>query len=176
LRNSSPDWRWDGDSSRTGAFASSRAVRTARAADTELFPAWREHSSRVRSAFDRMIHEGAGEVGSFGSSAPLAPNVRSTVVLMNWLVAAVPGSLDGPRLTLIIAQVTEIYRDSFGLEKDVARLMALRMVGASIAAVLFAGPLGLTDDDVAAVSQLELEVATLLAAARSGATAPPHAD
>jgi hypothetical protein len=122
-----------------------------------------------------MIHESAGEV-SFGGPAPLPANARSSVVLMNWLVAAEPGSLDGPRPTPIIDQVTDIYRDSFGLEKDVARLMALRMVGASIAAVLFAGPLGLTDDDVAAVSKLELEVATLLAASRSGAAAQPHAD
>jgi AcrR family transcriptional regulator len=121
-----------------------------------------------RAAFDRMTAEGAGQVGaSFSGETPLGPDLRAMVTLMNWLVAAEPGSLDGPRPTPIIDQMIEIYQETFGLDREVARLMALRMVGASIAAVLFAGPLGLTPDDVDAVAQLEVELATLLAQGRS---------
>ena len=89
------------------------------------------------------------------------------MALMNWLVAVDPGSLDGPRPTPIIDQVAEIYRENYGLDRELARLMALRVVGGSIAAMLHGGPLGLTPHDVAALALLERELAQLLSQSRS---------
>jgi AcrR family transcriptional regulator len=120
-----------------------------------------------RAAFDQMLQEAAGQIGGLTGEPLLSPDLRVTVTLMNWLVATEPGSLDGPRPTPIIDQVTEVYRESFGLDREVARLIALRTVGASIAAMLYPGPLGITPDDIKAIAKLEVELATLLARARA---------
>ena len=96
-----------------------------------------------RAVFDRMTEASAERIRSQAPLAqPFGPDVRIAVALMNWIVAAEPGSLDGPRPTPIIDEVAETYRRQFGLDGEVARLMALRMVGASIAAMLFPGPDG----------------------------------
>jgi len=120
-----------------------------------------------RVAFDRMTEEDAKQVqGPFEPIAGFSPDVRSTTVLMNWLVAIDPESLAGPRPTPIIDQLVRVYRTDFGLDEDTARLMALRMVSASVAAILFPDVIGITTTDVAAVAALERELATLLAQAR----------
>lgn len=123
-----------------------------------------------RAAFDHLLREAAGQLGGLTGDPLLDPDLRLTVTLMNWLVATEPGSLDGPRPTPVIDQVTEIYRETFGLDREVARLMALRTVGASVAALLYPGPLGITPDDIKAIAKLETELATLLAQARSNPT------
>lgn len=121
-----------------------------------------------RSAFDRMVEDGAGQI-----QFPVTPNdgfasdLRALTNLMNWLVATDPGSLDGPRPTPIIDQMIEGYREEFGFDRETARLMALRVVGASIAGMLFPGPLGITPDDVPAIARLERELALLLSKSRS---------
>jgi AcrR family transcriptional regulator len=120
-----------------------------------------------RAAFDQLVAESASQVQPFSTDTPLRPDIRTAIVLMNWLVAAEPGSLDGPRPTPLIDQITEIYRESYGLAPDLARLMALRTAGASIAAVLFPGPLGLQPEDVTAIAALEVELAMLLSKARA---------
>lgn len=122
-----------------------------------------------RAAFDRMTDEGASQVhAAFAPVGSISPELRATTVLMNWLVAADPESLNEPRSTPIIDQLAEVYRAEFGLEPDVARLMALRMVGASVTAILFPGVFGVTPEDVVAVAALERELAGLLAKSRSG--------
>ncbi len=120
-----------------------------------------------RAAFDRLASESTSQVGPISTDAPLRPDIRTAIVLMNWLVAAEPGSLDGPRPTPLIDQVVEMYRESYGLEPDVARLMALRTAGASVAAVLFPGPLGVEPEDVTAIAALEVELVQLLAKSRA---------
>jgi AcrR family transcriptional regulator len=123
-----------------------------------------------RAAFDRMTEEDAkGVQGAFEPVDGFSPELRATTVLMNWLVAADPASLAGPRPTPIIDQLVEVYRVDFGLDEDVARLMALRVVGASVTAMLFPDVLGITPADVAAAAALERELAGLLAQSRSGA-------
>ena len=124
-----------------------------------------------RAVFDRMTEASAERLRRESMlPQPFGPDVRMVITLMNWLVAAEPGALDGPRPTPIIDQVTDTYHELYGLDRDLARLMALRMVGASIAAVLFPGPMGVTSDDVAAVAALERDLAVLLAADRDRAT------
>jgi AcrR family transcriptional regulator len=123
-----------------------------------------------RAAFDRMTEEDAKQVQDpFGPVAGFSPEVRATTVLMNWLVASDPESLTGPRPTPILDQLVEVYRTDFGLDEEVARLMALRIVSASVAAMLFPDVIGITSADVAAVGALERELAALLAQSRSRA-------
>lgn len=119
-----------------------------------------------RAAFDRMTEQTAARVtGRPVSTGGFAPGTRSLVILMNWLVAADPQSLNGARPTPVVDRLAEVYRD-IGLEVDVARLMALRFVAAATAAILFEGPFGLTDDDVSKLADLEFEFAELLARSR----------
>jgi AcrR family transcriptional regulator len=120
-----------------------------------------------RAAFDRLTIEGAQRVGQQQTAGGFAPEIEMTTVLMNWLVATEPGSLDGPRPTPIIDQMVVMYRTQYGLDQEVARLMALRTVGASVAAILFPGVLGITPEDVAAAAALERELAEALAKSRS---------
>jgi len=121
-----------------------------------------------RAAFDRLNLEAADRIrDSFVSDRGFAADVLASARLMNWLVAAEPGALDGPRPTPIIDQVVEQYRLRYGLEHDTARLMTLRLVGAALAGMLFAGPLGLEPEDVPELAHLEVELATLLATSRS---------
>jgi AcrR family transcriptional regulator len=124
-----------------------------------------------RAAFDRMTIEGAERVGQQSTPGEIPPEIETTTVLMNWLVATEPGSLDGPRPTPIIDQVVEMYRSQYGLDRDVARLMALRTVGAAVAAILFPGVLGITPEDVSAAAALERELAEALAKSRAN---PDH--
>lgn len=120
-----------------------------------------------RAAFDRIIKENAERIpSSFPSGGALGPETHLAATLMNWLVAAEPGSLDAPRPTPVIDQVAERYRADFGFDAELARLMALRVVSAAISATLFTGPLGITDADIGAMVALEGEIATLLAAGR----------
>jgi AcrR family transcriptional regulator len=120
-----------------------------------------------RAAFDRLTIEGAQQVGRQRAAGGFAPEIEISTVLMNWLVATEPGSLDGPRPTPIIDQMVELYRREYGLDQEVARLMALRAVGASVAAILFPGVLGITPEDVTAAAALERELAEALAKSRA---------
>ena len=100
-----------------------------------------------RAAFDRMAVEVAtGIPDRIGVQDGIQPATQSLALLMNWLVAVAPGSL----------------------APDLARLMALRLTATTVAAVLFRGPLGLADDDVARLADIELELAELLARSRAG--------
>jgi len=123
-----------------------------------------------RAAFDRMILDIAERMEAPIPSDRFAPDAQVTTRLMNWLVAADPASLDGPRPTPIIDHLAAAYEARYSFPPDVARLMALRVVGMSVAGMLFGGVLGLTDDDVPALAALEREVAELLSAARSSTT------
>jgi len=121
-----------------------------------------------RAAFERINHDAAERIRySFIADGGFEKDVVASARLMNWLVAAQPGALDGPRPTPIMDVVVAQYQNRYGLDHDTARLMALRLVGAAIAAMLFGGPLGLVPDDLPELAHLEVELATLLAASRS---------
>jgi AcrR family transcriptional regulator len=124
-----------------------------------------------RAAFDRINGDAAERIrASFVSKRGFEKDVLVSARLMNWLVAAEPGALDGPRPTPIIDAVVEQYQIRYGLDRATAGLMGRRLVGAAIAALLFAGPLGLEPDDVPALAELEVVLATVLARARSDET------
>jgi AcrR family transcriptional regulator len=117
-----------------------------------------------RAAFDRMLEARAeGMAGTILPGGMLDADLQAIVRLMNWLVATDPASLEGPRTTPILDRLVEIYRDQYGFSQDMARLMALRVVSASIAGLLFPGPLGITSDDIGAIGRLERRLAELLA-------------
>ena len=119
-----------------------------------------------RAVFDHMTQAAAGDLR--GPSAPqegFVPGARVIAGLMNWLMAAGPDSLAGPRAMPIVERLTEVYRQDFGFEPELARLMALRVVSASVSVLLFGGPLGVDSDDVNALAVLELT--QLLAASRN---------
>jgi AcrR family transcriptional regulator len=121
-----------------------------------------------RAVFDHMTQTAALEIR--GPSSPhdgFVPGARVIAGLMNWLMAADPDSLSGPRAMPIVERLTELYRKEFGFEPELARLMALRVVSASIAVLLFGGPLGIGPDDVNALAGLELELTQLLLASRT---------
>lgn len=120
-----------------------------------------------RAAFDRIVDEEAQRIRpAFPTGAALGPEASLAATLMNWLVAADPDVFDRPRETPILDRVTEMYHETFGLDLATARLMALRVVAASTAAALFPSPLGIGDGDLAAMVELERELAQLLADAR----------
>jgi AcrR family transcriptional regulator len=120
-----------------------------------------------REAFDQLTADRAARtLGPRADQPRLDADTVLIVTLMNWLVATEPGCLDGPRPTPILDRTTAIYHEDYGLPLDVARLMALRLVGASIAAMLFPGPLGITEPDVVAIAELERELIRLLVASR----------
>jgi AcrR family transcriptional regulator len=123
-----------------------------------------------RAAFEGMLQDAAGRIQRpFVPTEGFRKDLRAAVGLMNWMMAADPGALDSPRPTPIIDQIATIYREDFSLDDDVARLMALRVVGVAISAMLFAGPMGIRPGDVPALTTLELELAQLLSKARAGA-------
>lgn len=116
------------------------------------------------AAFDRMTQDVADGLRPVPlDSHGFRPQTRSLAVLMNWLVANAPDSLSGPRPTPIIDRLHVMYRDGFGLDPDLARLMAIRFVATSLAALLFADPLGLDDEDVEDLAAVEIRIAGLLA-------------
>jgi AcrR family transcriptional regulator len=122
----------------------------------------------LRAVFDRLLADVAS-----GIPSPLVPRegfsreVRTAAMLMNWLMAAEPGCLDAPRPTPIVDRVIAVYRNEFGLDDDLARLMALRLVGGAISVILFSGPLGITKDELPALIQLEMDLARLVARSRA---------
>jgi AcrR family transcriptional regulator len=121
-----------------------------------------------RSVFDHMTHEAARKMrGPIAPHEGFVPGARVIAALMNWLMAADPGSLDGRPQMPIVDRLTDVYRNDFGLEPDVARLMALRVVLAAVGVLLFGGALGMEQDDVNALAGLELELTQLLASART---------
>ncbi len=101
-------------------------------------------------------------------------HARMTTQLMNWLIAADPSVFDGRVDTPILDRIAEIYVTTYGLEPRRARGMALRTVAGSIASTLFPGPLGITQEDVVELGELEAHLVELLAAS-DGAAAPPEA-
>jgi AcrR family transcriptional regulator len=122
----------------------------------------------LRTAFDRLLEDLAQTI-----TTPHEPSVgfrREVFIaasLMNWLMAIDPESLEHPRPTPIIDRISDIYRSQFGLDDELSRLMALRLVGGALTVILFGAPLGITNDDVNALRRLEFEVAGLLAKART---------
>jgi hypothetical protein len=123
----------------------------------------------IRAAFDRLLEQTARGIPSpYVPREGFSREVETAASLLNWLMAADPGSLSGPRPTPIIDRVVEIYRSQFGLDAERARLMALRLVSGAISVILFRGPLGLEKDELPALIQLEIDLARLLS--RSQAT------
>jgi AcrR family transcriptional regulator len=122
----------------------------------------------LRAAFDRLLEEVAQSIRD-----PLSPQwgfrreVHTAAVLLNWLIAVDPDSLDHPRPTPIIDRVSDIYRSEFHLDDSLARLMALRLVCGALAAILFGAALGITPNDLLALRKLELDIAGLLARSQS---------
>ena len=122
----------------------------------------------LRAAFDRVLEEAVRRIPStFVAREGFSREVRTAASLMNWLMAADPGSLDTPRPRPIVDRVTEIYRTEFDFDDDLARLMALRLVSAATSIILFSGPLGIANDDLPALMQLEIDVARLLSRSRA---------
>ncbi|MEO8696325.1 MAG: helix-turn-helix domain-containing protein [Acidimicrobiales bacterium] len=123
----------------------------------------------LRAVFDRLLEDVARGIPSpLVARDGFTREVRTAALLMNWLMAAEPGSLDAPRPTPIVDRVIAVYRNEFGLDENLARLMALRLVGGAVSVILFSGPLGITQDDLPALIQLEVDLARLMA--RAGAT------
>lgn len=120
-----------------------------------------------RAAFDRMLEERATSMDEGLAIVAFDDDLVTIVGLMNWLIAADPTALDGPRATPILDRMVEVYRNDFGLDGATARLMALRMISATIAGILFPGALGIEGDDISDIAMLEREMASLLAKARA---------
>ncbi len=120
-----------------------------------------------RAAFERMIEETARNVQRpFSPRVDMLARAKAAAELMNWLMANDPDSLAAPRRMPVVDRVTEIYHEDFGLDMELSRLMAVRLVATTSAALLFGGPLGLQAGDIAALAQLEIEIGHLLAASR----------
>ena len=122
----------------------------------------------LRAAFDRLLEDAVRGIPSpIVAREGFSREVRTAALLMNWLMAADPGSLDSPRSRPIVDRVIEIYRSEFDLDEDLARLMALRLVTGATSIILFSGPLGITNDDLPALMQLEIDLARLLSRYRA---------
>jgi AcrR family transcriptional regulator len=120
-----------------------------------------------RAAFEQMITDRAAQVGDQPVGV-FGPEERLIVSLMNWLVAAEPGSLDGPRPTPILDRSVAFYREHFGLDESSARLFALRAIAVAVAGSLFPGPMGIKPGELDRMVALELELAQLYAAQHRG--------
>lgn len=124
----------------------------------------------LRAAFDRLLEDLAKSIENpHGPHRGFRLEVYTAASLMNWLMAVDPESLDHPRPTPIIDKISDIYQKRFGLDDRLARLMAMRLVGGALTAILFGGPLGITADDLVALRNLEFELAGLLARSRTTA-------
>ena len=121
----------------------------------------------LRAAFDRLLEDLAQSIDDpHGPHRGFRLEVYTAASLLNWLMAIDPESLDQPRPTPIIHKISNIYRTRFGLDDDLSRLMALRLVGGALSVILFGAPLGITPDDLVALRKLEFDVAGLLAPPR----------
>lgn len=116
-----------------------------------------------RATFDQMIEQRAEEIG-VGPVGVFGPADRLIASLMNWLVAAEPGCLDGPRSTPVLDRTVAFYRERFGLDPAGARLFALRALSVGLATSLFSGPMGIKPGEIDQVVALELELAEMYAA------------
>ena len=117
----------------------------------------------IRAAFDRLLEQTAQGIPSpYAPQEGFSREIEIAASLLNWLMAADPDSLSAPRPTPIIDRVVEIYRNEFGLDAELARLMALRLVSGAISIILFRGPLGVAKDELPALIQLEIDLARLL--------------
>lgn len=119
-----------------------------------------------RAALDRLLVEAAPRLRPMADEGRFNGDIVLIATLLNWLTATDPDALAGPRATPILDRLVDNYVGDFGLEPDVARLMALRIMAGSLAAILFQGPLGIAQEDLPALANLELELATLLAESR----------
>lgn len=119
-----------------------------------------------RATFERMSDEVASRVTTELQGGALTDAARALARLLNWLVAADPEAFSGQRRTPVIDRTAEAYELGLGVEPDVARMLATRAVATSIAIMLFSDALGLDDDDVPALVQLDREMVQLLVAAR----------
>jgi len=113
-------------------------------------------------AFDRLAIEATSAVGFPAVRASIAPEVARVARLMNWLVANDPSAFADRRATPLIDRVTRIYVENLGLELELARLAAQRVIAGAISIVLFPEPLGVGPDDVGRHIELEVRVARLL--------------
>ncbi len=117
-----------------------------------------------RAAFEQLTITEAQQVRGPGNTpGVMRPDLLVLVGLMNWLVAAEPGCLDGPRATPILDRSIAVYSEEYGLPAKMARLMAMRAISSAISAVLFAGPLGMDEDDIIELTALEAQLVQLLA-------------
>lgn len=119
-----------------------------------------------REVFDQLIAEMAQRAPNTLSGTGFAEDTKLSARLMNWLVAADPESMAGGRPTPVIDQITELYV-GFGLDRELARRMAVRLTSSALGLILFGDALGVQDDDISHFVDLERELVQLLAAARS---------
>ena len=68
----------------------------------------------------------------------------------------------------LLERLTEGYETRFGLDPEIARLSAQRLVGYFVLTVLYPGPLGVRPEDFDAQIQLEVEIARCLAEGKGG--------
>lgn len=124
-----------------------------------------------RAAFDRMSASMATEVSEDLRGDALNERALALARLLNWLIAADPDSMRGSRDTPLIDRVTQIYEDDLGLDHRIARPLAARAIGASISFLLFADVLGLDEQDLRTIAELDREMVEVFARhlrARSG--------
>jgi AcrR family transcriptional regulator len=122
-----------------------------------------------RAAFDRMSATTAATITTqLSGDAARTTEAVGLARLLNWLIAADPDSLRGDRPTPVIDRVAEIYVRDLELDPEVARLLAARAVAATVSFLLFSDVLGIGEDDVPLIAQLDREMVALLAAARAG--------
>ncbi len=122
----------------------------------------------LRAVFDRLLEDVVRRIPTpLVARDGFTREVHTVALLMNWLMAAEPGSLDAPRPMPIVDRVISVYRNEFGLDEDLARMMALRLVGGAVSIILFSGPLGITKDELPALMQLEIDLARLLSRSRA---------
>ena len=114
-------------------------------------------------AFQEINTELAGLI-DFNRTSPAGPDplVVRAVRLMNWLVANDPASVTGERMRPVITRVQNMYQDRFGIDPEMARLLAQRMMFLMTGVVLFSDVFGMEQVDVPRQVELEFEIARRL--------------
>lgn len=121
-------------------------------------------SGLVRAALDEVMSR-ALAAGDFPAGrGGINPHARLGIQIMGWLAANDRQVLLDDRPTMFRERMVEIYRGVFGLDLELAEMVAERTMAASIGIALFGDLLDIDDDRFDEHRLLEIRIAQLLAA------------
>jgi AcrR family transcriptional regulator len=113
-----------------------------------------------RAALETLITQAAPAATPMHADQ-IQPDIRTAIHVLAWLRSSEPAALEGFTLAPIADAIAERYL-SVGVEPDVARLLARRVIAMAISFELFGDAISFDDDSVRHQTSLEQRIVRLL--------------